>query len=602
MWLLDTTSLRLCQVSDATAGTYAILSHTWDGDDEISFQDIQNIEKVRMKSGLNKIEKTCEIAKARHLRHAWVDTCCIDKTSSAELSEAINSMFSWYRDSKICYVYLSDFEPLPFTLTEVERLQETGARLDKCRWFTRGWTLQELIAPRAIEFFDRDWNFIGGKEDLIPYLSRITNIDDSVLTDSSGLQRVPVARKMSWASGRETTRLEDRAYSLLGLFDIHMPLIYGEGFKSFIRLQQQIATENNDLSLFAWSDPQTSCSSFSGILATSPDQFSHCSSLRMHTDQFETIRELAITNSGLRMKKSLLCADPDVHGAYLLGLNCVECSVRTNQERKWLAIRLTKVGSIFLRTQSDSFVVASDRKEWWRMQRQSHTKDEDFGADIYIQTMLQKHDAHRFQSLMSKGITIVYGGTIVNGIRSRSGAPIWSCSNNHEKEVFVFDASGQDNFLGIHFFEVPVPEVRDVSRSRKNVPMSKFMLVCSLQWDGAEYQLVLCLFPFPEDRPHGTRGGGNNEEELLKHVKDGLFMNFSDSRGLLVQNQMPRARPTFLLGRSGTLVVRPLESHEKGLQLGSYKWKPNYHHVHLEHSLVGQAIPDSYNGPGINYG
>ncbi|KAH6669210.1 heterokaryon incompatibility protein-domain-containing protein [Halenospora varia] len=187
---------------------YAILSHTWEKE-KVDFSNIRdpNIDHTVIE-GWYKIKKSCEQALRDGLGYIWVDTVCIDKSSSAELSEA-NSMFKWYRNSAICYAYLCD---LP------------AVNLGDSRWFTRGWTLQEMIAPKELKFYDRDWKFMGTKTDHVDKLYQITG----------------------------TTRVEDSAYCLLGLFDISMPMLYGDGPKAFSRLQEEIVKEYDDQSLFAW--------------------------------------------------------------------------------------------------------------------------------------------------------------------------------------------------------------------------------------------------------------------------------------------------------------------------------------------------------------
>ncbi|KAK4125182.1 HET-domain-containing protein [Parathielavia appendiculata] len=222
---------------------YAILSHTWGGD-EISFAKIVNpANDLTGRQGYDKIGSACLQAQSQHqaLNHIWIDTCCIDKSSSAELTEAINSMYTWYARSEVCYAYLSDLEA-------TAPLDQLGA----CRWFTRGWTLQELIAPECIIFFDAQWNRRGTKEDLAERLSHITGIDRDILLHRRRLSSVSVAQKMSWAAGRQTTRVEDSAYCLLGIFGVHHPFIYGEGKRAFRRLQDTIVSSVPDLSIFAW--------------------------------------------------------------------------------------------------------------------------------------------------------------------------------------------------------------------------------------------------------------------------------------------------------------------------------------------------------------
>ncbi|KAG7284528.1 hypothetical protein NEMBOFW57_010903 [Staphylotrichum longicolle] len=241
MRLLNTTTLNLVQFT-RDIPTYAILSHTW-GDQEVSFQDIELPERDK-KKGFVKILGCCAQAVEDSIEWVWIDTCCIDKTSSAELSEAINSMFLWYHRAEVCYVYLED-------VTFASPL--LGPAFRSARWFTRGWCLQELIAPHAVEFYSADWREIGTKLSLCGIIQQITAIPRGVLLGEVGaLQACNVAQKMSWASGRQTTRIEDEAYSLLGIFGINMPMLYGEGGRAFHRLQEEIVRQSEDASLFLW--------------------------------------------------------------------------------------------------------------------------------------------------------------------------------------------------------------------------------------------------------------------------------------------------------------------------------------------------------------
>ena len=166
----------------------------------------------------------CTTARLHGFDFVWLDSCCIDKTSSAELSEAINSMYEWYELAAICFVHLADVDddgdPFP-----------KGSQFRKSRWHCRGWTLQELIAPMHILFFAREWSSIGTKLELAGVLQEVTGIDFQVLVHRMLVDDVPVAQRMCWASHRETTRLEDVAYSLMGIFNVRMPTIYGEGRK-----------------------------------------------------------------------------------------------------------------------------------------------------------------------------------------------------------------------------------------------------------------------------------------------------------------------------------------------------------------------------------
>ncbi len=247
MRLLHATNLKVEEFveSQSKSYTYAILSHTWQ-DEEITFQDMQG-ELPTHKKGFSKLKSSCIQAKKDGYEYIWIDTCCIDKSSSAELSEAINSMYRWYKEAAICYAYLSDV-----LSSEVEDPWHNRSRFRKSRWFTRGWTLQELIAPRQLIFLSESWTELGTKTELVKLISDITTIDrDILLSGNIGRSTVSVARRMSWAARRITTRVEDRAYSLLGIFDVNMPLLYGEGYKAFIRLQEEILKQTDDESIFA---------------------------------------------------------------------------------------------------------------------------------------------------------------------------------------------------------------------------------------------------------------------------------------------------------------------------------------------------------------
>jgi hypothetical protein len=301
MRLINTTTVELrCFDDPSKIPAYAILSHTWE-EDEVSLQEMTSGEG-RHKKGFEKILGTCRLALAHGHEWAWVDTCCIDKTSSAELSEAINSMFKWYKDSKVCYVYLSD---LPHNESITDRLSE-------CRWVTRGWTLQELIAPRHVEFYDARWQPRGTKQALADCIENIAMIPVMVLNGIDNIDSHSVASRMRWASRRQTTRPEDTAYCLLGIFDVHMPLIYGEGVKAFRRLQEEIMKTTGDLSIFAWGDPLENPREDpegSHPLARSPTEF----------------RTPVIFSSHVRMATSFngitISADDDAIGIFLFQQN-----------------------------------------------------------------------------------------------------------------------------------------------------------------------------------------------------------------------------------------------------------------------------------------
>ena len=200
---------------------YAILSHAWGSpDEEVLLQDLKDPTSKR---GYRKVRFCGEQARKDGLQYFWIDSCCIDKTSSAELSEAINSMFAWYRKAAMCYVYLSDVSACQRT---AEQWQSDFA---KSRWFRQGWTLQELLASHSIAFFSEDGVQLGDKSTLENQISQITGIP---LRAVCGRRLYSFETTISWMKHRETTIREDFAYCLLGLLDVHIPLVYGEGVEN----------------------------------------------------------------------------------------------------------------------------------------------------------------------------------------------------------------------------------------------------------------------------------------------------------------------------------------------------------------------------------
>ncbi|KAI1322726.1 HET-domain-containing protein [Xylariaceae sp. FL0255] len=248
MHLINTTTLKTVEFLEGLQEPYAVLSHRW-GSEEISFQDLSR--------RLQKIENCCRQALHDGFQWAWVDTCWIDKTSSAELSEAINSMFAWYKRSAVCYIFLNDVSETTVNFTRTE------SSFHRSQWFTRGWTLQELLAPRHARFFNSRWEILGEmteQSDLCEIVSSITRIPMGYLNGSLPLSQACVAMRMSWASRRITTRVEDIAYCLLGIFDVNMPLLYGEGSKAFLRLQECIIQKTHDSTILVWDCSHDACS------------------------------------------------------------------------------------------------------------------------------------------------------------------------------------------------------------------------------------------------------------------------------------------------------------------------------------------------------
>jgi len=229
---------------------YAILSHTWEKQ-EVAYKDLQDHRHIRdvdprLRGGYQKIFFCASQAKRDSLEYFWVDTCCIDKANNTELSEAINSMFRWYQNAQKCYVYLSDIE-YNTSLGDKESSRRWKPAFRKSRWFTRGWTLQELLAPASVTFYSREGELLGDKHSLKVTIHEITGIPSDALSGKQVFE-FNVAERFSWAEKRNTTREEDGAYCLFGMFSCHLPLIYGEGKeKALNRLKKEIEAASEDI-------------------------------------------------------------------------------------------------------------------------------------------------------------------------------------------------------------------------------------------------------------------------------------------------------------------------------------------------------------------
>ncbi len=341
MRLLHTSTLKLREFHDDEIPDYAILSHTWE-DGEVSFQEMEFIasgpaspvsdgknqpprlgtRELMDQSGYIKISRCCALAVQEGWNYVWIDTCCIDKTSSAELSEAINSMYRWYEEAQVCYVYMADVS------------RHSMQRFQWSRWFTRGWTLQEMLAPSTVVFYDKDWIEIGTRWSLRAEISRATGMTyDSMISPKES----SIATKMSWASNRKTTRVEDIAYCLMGLFEINMPLLYGEGQKAFTRLQYEIMqSRDDDESIFAWRDAGPSSS---GMFARSPEAFADSGEILCVRNLDSNLDPPAVTRNLLLFEASLLRTNVRQEGCLVI----LNCGIAGSSKR-YLAVQV-KLGS-----------------------------------------------------------------------------------------------------------------------------------------------------------------------------------------------------------------------------------------------------------------
>ncbi|KAJ3469150.1 hypothetical protein MRS44_003215 [Fusarium solani] len=307
MRLLNALTHELHEFNDEKKRSrYCILSHRW-GIDEVLYKDLLDPStKPTAKAGWPKVAGACNLAMHLGYEWIWIDTCCIDKSSSAELSEAVNSMFRWYQEADICIAYLADIQHI------APRPADYVAYLGDSDWFTRGWTLQEMLAPRAVDFYSADWKHLGSKNNISQDLEQITGINAAYLSGHKGVTEASVAERMSWASGRQTTRVEDMAYCLLGIFNINMPLIYGERDKAFQRLQHAIIREIDDQTILAWGTGFVGPGEFDQshdehqpLLAKSPYAFKDCGDL-VPCNSPQAKSRLEIRQDGVRITSPIL--------------------------------------------------------------------------------------------------------------------------------------------------------------------------------------------------------------------------------------------------------------------------------------------------------
>ncbi|KAK8064309.1 hypothetical protein PG996_008961 [Apiospora saccharicola] len=361
MRLIDAKTIELVEFIEEAAPKYAILSHRWE-EDEVALREVEYLSRrqwaemtsqtIRAKKGYVKLQRASALALEHGCQYIWVDTCCIDKTSSAELSEAINSMYRWYKNAVVCIAFLSD------AIAFGSIWKHFHIQCRESLWFTRGWTLQELVAPVEVLFYGREWKYLGSRKndkEVRDSLHQITGIDIRVLDGSMHVSEVSVAERMKWASSRRTSRAEDMAYSLLGIFDVNMPLLYGEGgSKAFIRLQEEILRTSNDQTIFIWRVPDIRAgqeTSMHGLLAEHPRYFSGSAKYRpLPPVVSEMSTAWSTTNQGMRLSLLLQPLDGVGGDRYLAIL---ECSRRQAGDSHWSpAVVVHRLyGDQFARTQ-----------------------------------------------------------------------------------------------------------------------------------------------------------------------------------------------------------------------------------------------------------
>ncbi|THU97116.1 HET-domain-containing protein [Dendrothele bispora CBS 962.96] len=354
MRLLNTKTFQL-QEFYTDVPPYAILSHTW-GKREVTFQDMQNIDAIKtsedLQAGWDKVKRACEHAQKYLFEWIWIDSCCINKESSAEISEALNSMYQYYEDAEVCYVYL-------FDVSHREDPRNPNSAFRVSRWFKRGWTLQELLAPSHLVFLDKDWADLGTRQSLRDAISAITLIPVEVFKGKD-ITEFSIAQRMSWAAFRETTRPEDQAYSLMGLFGVNMPPIYGEGGpKAFVRLQQEIIKISDDRSIFAWIAPAGQKEP-RGLLARSPYEFRASGDVSMSAIIPVEHSLYSFGNNGLHIHLPLEATSASRSGSYFLApLHCL-----SKQDNKYLSLCLFQTeDERYVRCRASELILTSSSSE-----------------------------------------------------------------------------------------------------------------------------------------------------------------------------------------------------------------------------------------------
>ncbi|KAG1731343.1 heterokaryon incompatibility protein-domain-containing protein [Suillus paluster] len=299
---------------------YGILSHRWLREGEPSCKEL--IKQRNLSGpGYEKLQRFCEVAISHGMKFAWSDTCCIDKSSSAELDESIRSMFRWYRNSAICIVLLA-------------QSTSTGDMTDD-EWFTRGWTLQELIAPKKIKFYDNNWEPLTRQdndknedddEHILSAISKDTGITTRNLLRFVDPGPFYIRERMGWAAKRTTTRDEDVAYSMTGIFDVGLQIAYGEGGdRAFIRLIEALMQVTSDTDILHWKG-QAALLPHTRALPPSPAAYMVRSIGGSHPkDRF------AMTSAGLRIKLAIF-PSPLISVDQEMGIATLACDVAGKHE------------------------------------------------------------------------------------------------------------------------------------------------------------------------------------------------------------------------------------------------------------------------------
>ncbi|RFU25002.1 hypothetical protein B7463_g11331, partial [Scytalidium lignicola] len=419
MRLLHTRELKVKEFTGKKIPEYVILSHTWE-EEEVTLKDI-NARKATNSPGYEKVKNASRVALERGYEYIWIDTCCINKKSSTELQEAINSMYQWYEEAEECFAYLADVPP-----------GTIAHEFEKSKWFTRGWTLQELIAPSTVIFFNKGWQVIGSKENLQELISDITSIPRNFLLGDD-LRYASIAQRMSWASKRKTTRIEDTAYCLMGIFGIHMTMLYGEKKHAFIRLQTEIMRVSNDHSIFAWRSIESS----GGLLATSPSAFANSANIIQINSLDSASRPFEFSSERIRLSV------PVIDIGYNSRLAILRCTELDQQLKQYQVVSM--IGN-------ENRVVVAIKKHTLNLQKERHISGVmEISYSVKKSVGIKTRDEHGMTLLIwaaKNGYHSIVQLLIKNGVNVEvqddygKTSLIWAIKNGHESIVQLLVRNG----------------------------------------------------------------------------------------------------------------------------------------------------------------
>lgn len=354
--------LGFAEFSTHELPSFAVLAHSV-GDVEVTYSDaVGDAAAARAKANYEKLAFAARQALADGYEYLFIHSCCVDRRSSAELDEAANSALQWYRKAGTVYAYLPD-------CPADARATDPASPFAASRWFRDPWMLLPLVASRNLTFYAAQWTKLGTKADLASDISAVTGVGLSFIRGTRPIETASVAQRMSWAARRSTARVEDVAYALMGLFSVHMPLLYGEGERAFLRLQEEIIRHSNDYSLFAWLDESAHPDQHYGLLARTPLWFEKCGHIVPYAHS-QSWAPYKMTNRGVKIDSIVQCRPVGVGGRqHALALDCPA----NDEDNTYLAVFLQKCSNNeYVRVRANELDRIS-RSEW-ALERGNATK------------------------------------------------------------------------------------------------------------------------------------------------------------------------------------------------------------------------------------